>query len=606
MTRRWHPAGLPPAPSCIVCHAPGPIPALVEEAGHILHRCPACRACFYADRTMADYEKEEQPGFYQQVYLEQNASIHHVTRTLFMVEDDSIDSLLDVGCGFGFGVDMAAKVLGWRAVGIDPAHYARGGADLLQADIRKEYLTPDSALGDPFGLVVASEVIEHVPDPDAFLQLLRHWMRPGGTLVLTTPDAEAVQEGAGEADLVTIMVIGGHLVLFSARSLALVLRRAGFAHVEVESHQNNLMAIASDRPIRRRANLVERHFQAYKAYLSHLVETNQPGTALWNGAAGRLLTAQSAGSPLELLHALFARIAAAWQETFGIDLLRIRLPPLLPERAYIDAGKEFMWQIGPKQPINLATVLFSRAIMETRRPGRLPEDVLRWARPAYRHALETARVLMTGTLIDLDLRQTAWRARIMITDHLIELAPELEGDLLVGLAAPAPAPLQERIGISAELLLPRLATWFTRMVQADRFDEARRVAPWMDDVDQLARVLANEPVTLFYALFNLGVVRMVHEGRAAEAAAIFKRLAQEAEARLGGPNAHAGAANFRQISLAHVKMAEAWITPAAPPPPEPGAELALSAPPPPPPPAPRDRVIHALRPRRSRLGTHPA
>jgi SAM-dependent methyltransferase len=564
MTRTWHPSGPPPATECIICHAPGPIPPLVEEAGHVLHRCPVCRACFYADRTMPDYEIEEQPEFYQQVYLEQNASIHHVTRTLFLVEDDRNDSLLDVGCGFGFAVDMASKTLGWRAVGIDPAHYARAGAALLHADIRKDYLTADSDLGEPFGLVVASEVIEHVPDPDGFLQILRRWLRPGGTLVLTTPDGDAVHEGAGEADLVTIMVVGGHLILYSLQSLELVLRRAGFAHVEVETRQNNLIALASDRPIRRRVNLVERHFQAYRTYLTHLLDANEPGSALWNGAAGRLLSAQALGGPIELLHALFARIAAAWLERFGIDLVRMRLPPILPERAYVNAGKEFMWQIGPKQPINLAVVLFGRAILENRRAGRLPEEVLRWARPAYRHAVETARVLMTGTMIDLDLRATAWRARMLIADCLIELAPEMEGEILAGLAAPSPGALQERIGLPADLLIPRLAPWFTRMVQTDRFDEAARVAPWLSDIDEVARVLADDPFTLFYALFNLGVLRMVHEGRAQVAATIFSRLAHEAETRLAGPNPHPQTQGFRQIALEHVALAQNWNPPAPP------------------------------------------
>ena len=133
--------------------------------------------------------------------------------------------------------------------GIDPSHYAREGAALLGADIRKDYLTAETDLGEPFGLVVASEVIEHVPDPDGFLQVLRRWLRPGATLVMTTPDADAIQPGAGEAELVSILAVGTHLVLFSAQSLELALRRAGFAHVEVEARHNNLVALASDQPI---------------------------------------------------------------------------------------------------------------------------------------------------------------------------------------------------------------------------------------------------------------------------------------------------------------------------------------------------------------------
>ncbi len=558
MSRIWGPAE-PAAPSCPVCHARGPIAALLVDSGHVLHRCPACRACFYADRTMPDYELEEETGFYQQLYLEQNGSIHHVTRFLFVVDDEAIDSVLDVGCGFGFGVDMARRALGWRAVGIDPSHYAREGAALLGADIRKDYLSADTELGAPFGLVVASEVIEHVPDPDGFLRTLRRWLRPGATLVMTTPDADAIAPGAGEAELVSILAVGTHLTLFSARSLELALRRAGFAHVEVEARHNNLLALACDRPIRRRADAEARHVQAYQTYLTQLLDTAEPGTALWNGAAGRLFALQAGSMPLEHLHGLFARIAAAWQERFGIDLLRLRLPETSPEQAIVDAersgaGKAFMWPLGARQPMNLATVLFCRALLETRRPGRLPEDVLRWARPAYVHAVHTARVLMGGTMIDLDLRMTAWRARLMIVDCLAELAPEMEGELLAGLAQPSPGGLRERIDPAPEMLAARIAPYLTRMVQANRFDEARRVEPWLRDLDLLVRATAHDPVGMYYALFTLGVLRLVGEGRTEDAAAVFGRLVAEAEARAGDAQAD----RFRAVGVEHVAMARRW------------------------------------------------
>ena len=558
MSRIWAPAE-PAARSCLVCHAREPIAALLVDSGHVLHRCPACRTCFYADRTMPDYELEEAVGFYQQLYLEQNGSIHHVTRFLFMVDDEAIDSVLDVGCGFGFGVDLARRALGWRAVGIDPSHYAREGAALLGADIRKDYLTAETELGEPFGLVVASEVIEHVPDPNGFLQVLRRWLRPGGTLVMTTPDADAVTPGAGEAELVSILAVGTHLTLFSARSLELVLRRAGFAHVEVEARQNNLVALASDRAIRRRADAEERHIQAYQRYLTGLVESVEPGTALWNGAAGRLLALQAGSMPLDELHGLFARIAAAWEGRFGIDLLRLRLPEVSAEQAIVDAeragaGKAFMWPLGARQPLNLATVLFCRALIEARRAGRLPEEVLRWARPAYVHAVHTARVLMAGTMIDLDLRMTTWRARMMMMDCLAELTPELEGELLAGVAGESPGGLRARIDVAPEMLAGRIAPYLTRMVQANRFDEALRVEPWVRDLDLLVRATGHDPVGMFYALFTLGVLRLVGEGRAADAAAVFERLVAEAEARAGDAQAD----RFRAVAVEHVAMARGW------------------------------------------------
>lgn len=440
--RDWAPAA-PPAAQCPVCRTLGPIPPLVADGGHVLHRCPTCRACFYADRTVPDYEREEEVGFYQQLYLEQNASIHHILGTLFMVDTAGVDSLLDVGCGFGFAVDLA-RTFGWRAVGIDPSHYAEAGARLLGADIRKEYLTGHTDLGAPFGLVVASEVIEHVPDPDAFLLLLRRWLQPGRTLILTTPNADAIEPGAGEADLVSILAVGTHLILFSAPALEVALSRAGFAHVEVSVQGNTLLALASDTPLRKPADAAVRHIHAYQDYLRHLVSTAPEGSPLWNGAAGRLLQLQAESAPLDELHTLFARVAEAWRGAYGIDLARLRLPKMAAEAEIaaaeraLPAAKALMWRLGTRQPVNLATVLFCRALMEARRAGRLPEEVLRWARPAYVHAAHTVRVLAAATMIDLDLRQTARRAYTMMGDALIELAPEMEAELRASRDAAGP------------------------------------------------------------------------------------------------------------------------------------------------------------------------
>ena len=511
--RVWGPAAAAAA-ACPVCRAFGPIPALLEDNGHVLHRCPTCRTCFYAERVMPDYEREMEVGFYQQLYLEQNGSIHHMLGTLFMVDTEGVDSFLDVGCGFGFAVDMAAKSFGWRAVGIDPAHYAREGARLLQADIRKEYLTEATDLGAPFGLVVASEVIEHVPDPDAFLLILRRWLEPGRVLILTTPNADAIAADAGEAELVSILAIGTHLMLFSAGSLELALGRAGFGHVDVEVRGNTLVALASDAPIRRPADGAWRHIHAYQDYLVHLVDSAPAGSPLWNGAAGRLMQLQVEGGAPEQLHELFARVAAAWEAEYGIDLVRLRLPAPTGEHEQGEAlrngtAKELMWALGARQPINLATVLFCRALMEARRPGRLPEEVLRWARPAYVHAVNTMRVLAGGTMIDLDLRSTARRARALMLQMLAELAPELEPELL--LAGPgAVGPLRDLVAPPGEAMVVQVAPCFTRLVQANRFGEAQALEPWLRDLDVVARALGGAPGVLFYALFKLGLLRLVH------------------------------------------------------------------------------------------------
>ena len=547
----WQPPGVATDEACPVCDAPGPHPALLCADGHILIRCTACASCFYRERIYYDYEREKDAALLLQLYLEQNASIYHQTRFMFEVDDPEIDSFLDVGCGFGYPVDVAAKVLGWRATGIDPSFYARDGAAILKADIRKDYLTAETDLGDPFGLVMASEVIEHVPDPYAFLALLRRWMKPGATLVLTTPDCRALSPTLGEGSLIGILALKVHLILFNQESLALALRRAGFQHVQVESAQDNLVAYASDRPLRFRADAAARHVQAYKAYLEHLVQTAEPGSALWNGGAGRLFTLLAGDAPLDHLHALFARIAEAWRVRYGIDLARLRLPELLPESAFHAEGGATPERLAASQPLNLAGVLFNRAVIENRTPGRLPDAVIEFARPAYRIAVQTRRILQTEDMIDLDLKLTAWRARQMILDCLAEIAPEVEGELVAAMGQPSPGTLHDRIDPPREAVVNRAAAVFIRAVQADRFDEARRLEGWMADLDEVCAATSHDPERLFRSLFTIGVLRLVGDGDAGAALEAFQRMQDEAGLRPDQPIAQ----QFLAVARDHVRLA---------------------------------------------------
>ncbi|MBV8911899.1 MAG: methyltransferase domain-containing protein, partial [Acetobacteraceae bacterium] len=559
----WRPPGAAVEGACPVCDTPGPHPVLLVADGEVLGRCRKCASCFYEHRVVYDYEREKDADVLRQLYLEQNASIYHQTRFLFAVENEAA-SVLDVGCGFGYPVDVAAKVLDWRAVGVDPSFYAREGAALLKADIRKEYLTEDSVLGPPFGMVMASEVIEHVPDPYAFLALLRRWLEPGGTLVLTTPDSAALEPGIGAGSLIGILALKVHLILFTRESLGAALRRAGFRHVQVESAQDNLVAYASDRPLRFREDAAERHVQAYRRYLEHLVETAEPGCALWNGGAGRLVSLLAGDADLPTLQALFARIGSAWRDRFGIDLARLRLPELIPESAFI-AGDPATKPaaLAETQPLNLAGVLFNRAVLEYRTPGRTPEGVLRYARPAYLQAVQTRRILQAEDMIDLDLKVTAWRARQLIIDCLAELAPEVEGELLRGLAEPSPGDLHDRVDPSPEALVARIAPWFSRTVQADRFDEARRLEAWMRDLDLLCTATAAEPERKFRGLFTIGVLRLIAQHDPAGALDAFERMAVEARLLVEDRKHGALAREFLRVAEEHIRLAADRLPPEA-------------------------------------------
>src|SRR5690606_31338601 len=97
---------------------------------------------------------------------------------------------LDVGCSTGHFVEAAARE-GIEAQGIDvsPGAVEQARARGIAAEVaRVEDFSPSGR----FDAITAFDVIEHSRHPGEFVDRLREWIAPGGSLVLTLPDVSSV------------------------------------------------------------------------------------------------------------------------------------------------------------------------------------------------------------------------------------------------------------------------------------------------------------------------------------------------------------------------------------------------------------------------------
>jgi SAM-dependent methyltransferase len=151
--------------------------------------------------------------------------VRFVRRALREAGEDG--PVLDVGCGGGLFLRMM-KEAGHEVVGLDAgfeaAHLAwsRNGVPVVCGILEQLPLAASRCAA-----VTMFHVLEHVPDPRAYLEAARELLRPAGRLIVQTPDA-ACWERALLGRRWSGLDVPRHLFSFRGRDLELLAASCGF------------------------------------------------------------------------------------------------------------------------------------------------------------------------------------------------------------------------------------------------------------------------------------------------------------------------------------------------------------------------------------------
>jgi 2-polyprenyl-6-hydroxyphenyl methylase/3-demethylubiquinone-9 3-methyltransferase len=145
--------------------------------------------------------------------------------------------ILDIGCGAGLAAEALAR-LGHDVLGIDAAgdtiEAARTHA--IGRNLKLAYrsgLAEDLvAEGASFPVITCLEVIEHIPEPAGFVQVLASLLQPGGLLVLSTLNRTRrswLTAKLGAEYVLRMLPVGTHdwNAFITPAELAALLRAAG-------------------------------------------------------------------------------------------------------------------------------------------------------------------------------------------------------------------------------------------------------------------------------------------------------------------------------------------------------------------------------------------
>ena len=223
-----------PCPAC--GRAPGR--GLGTKNGFELFACGRC-ATLYTSRL----PRAEGAQDYDSYYTEENLTVPaFIGRRLDEIVSTFApyrerNRLLDVGCGAGSFLE-AARRGGWEAHGVEVSRTACEHVRALGFDVFCGELSGAAYPSGHFDVVVASEVLEHVPDPGSMLGEIARVLRPGGLLWATTPHGRGISARALGLGWSAVSP-PEHLHLFSVVSLRRALAEAGFRRVSVATHGTN-------------------------------------------------------------------------------------------------------------------------------------------------------------------------------------------------------------------------------------------------------------------------------------------------------------------------------------------------------------------------------
>jgi 2-polyprenyl-3-methyl-5-hydroxy-6-metoxy-1,4-benzoquinol methylase/uncharacterized CHY-type Zn-finger protein len=164
-----------------------------------LYSCLMCGAGFWCPRIIPEKDYYEQkaesiskPTLVRHTIGNRVLAANHL---MFLTRHPlGSGSLLDIGCGDGHFLEEAGK-RGFQVAGVDfdskALAVARGrGLDNLYHETLNEFASRVISEGARFDTVTLFEVLEHQPEPIAFMDTVKQLVRPGGIVSGSVPNRD--------------------------------------------------------------------------------------------------------------------------------------------------------------------------------------------------------------------------------------------------------------------------------------------------------------------------------------------------------------------------------------------------------------------------------
>lgn len=226
---------------CILCKKP--LLLFLEKNTYRIYRCPVCGLGetdlkrnyltfvkeFYSREY---YEGDPTRSAYADYELDKPLIARNMRKFLsFIRQHKPSGKLLDVGCAYGYFVELSAKSW-YDSYGFDPSEFASGRAkELVGASrIQKGTIGEVSYGKNQFDIISLFDVFEHLNDPLSDMKKLASLLKPGGYVIISTGDTDSLASRIMKRRW-TFYIPPQHIFFFNKKNVSVLLSRAGLRPV---------------------------------------------------------------------------------------------------------------------------------------------------------------------------------------------------------------------------------------------------------------------------------------------------------------------------------------------------------------------------------------
>lgn len=242
-----------------------------------------------ADFFTKDYELHSESDECEEVYVTETGVEAQSIQTLEMLKEAGViqnpGRILEIGAAKGnFLHRFLAEFPKWKASAIEPSRLSAASLArrIPKVDLHVGPLGNYSAKSDQFDIIISNFVIAHLEDPFSFVEKVRELVKPGGYVLIGTPNFKNNPLDQFTTD---------HLSRFTPESLKALFGRYGFEEIRQWTDDRVPMwglfrfnGVIKDWPLREVIAEALGTLSAHSRYASQLFEAAQAIVERANGA----------------------------------------------------------------------------------------------------------------------------------------------------------------------------------------------------------------------------------------------------------------------------------------------------------------------------------